>query len=339
MKNILLLIVLLASGFNYGQQLHCSAFVSTEDDIILAKNFDWELGNGLIILNPEGKIKNSVYSNDTRWVSKFNSITFNHLGLNQPLGGMNEAGLTIEELSTWPVDYYFNKDTPGLTEFEWIQYQLDKYSTVGQVISNIYNSSIIKFGFNIHYILADAEGDAAVIEFINKNPVIYKKDSPPFLILTNNNYNVLQKYLNLVPESHFNKFNMNNSQDRYLKIYDLLGNKFSPDTTPRYMSAMNILDTVSVEDTRWSLVYDITNRHIYFKTHLCIKIETIAFPDDNTDNDHYYYCPIGSDCQFKFKDLTSKDNYRYLKNLKNDILNLGTSDGENLIERIELYLE
>lgn len=339
MRLITLMILFLVSEILSGQQLYCSAFVLTRRDILLAKNFDWESGYGLIILNSKGETKKSVYGNGSPWISEFRSITFNHLGLQQPLGGMNEAGLTIEELSTWPVDYSINERTPGLTEFEWIQYHLDKYSTVKEVISNINNSSILKFCFNIHYILADATGDAAVIEFINKKPVIYRKGSLPFIILTNNNYGLLQRYLNRVPESHYNNLNMNNSQDRYLKIYSLLDNSSPSDSLREYISAVSILDSVSIEDTRWSLVYDITNRDIYFKTNICKSIQILSFPNNNTTFNHWRYCPIDSQCQLKFVKLTEEDNSGYLRMLKKDIINLKGSDSKELIRKIEQYLE
>ena len=124
---IVSLIIIYLGGLGLGQNYSCSGFViKNNNDILLAKNLDWALGNGLIIFNPKNKLKCSIYAKSKKnsWTSKYSSITFNHLGLNQPLGGMNEEGLTIEELSTWPAEY-FNKNNFIVNEFEWIQYQLD----------------------------------------------------------------------------------------------------------------------------------------------------------------------------------------------------------------------
>jgi len=220
MSYLIVLLIFCIGELSLSQNYSCSGFVIKDNNnILLAKNLDWALGNGLIIYNPKNKLKKSIYtkSNKNSWISKYSSITFNHLGLNQPLGGMNEEGLTIEELSTWPAKY-FNNNNFIVDEFEWIQYQLDNYPTIEEVLNNIKKISISKFYFLLHYLIADNTGNVAIIEFIGGRPKIYQDEFLSIPVLTNNNYSELLKYSLKASESHLDISNMNHSQGRFLKI-------------------------------------------------------------------------------------------------------------------------
>jgi len=146
----IVLILFLITQYLGAQQLSCSAFVVNSNKNYVGKNLDWSLGNGIIIFNPANEKKSSVTSSK-KWVSKFRSLTFNHLGKNMPLGGMNECGLVIEELSSWSVKYPHKDSTSTLNEFEWIQYNLDNNKNVTELIENIELLGIEKFAFGIHH--------------------------------------------------------------------------------------------------------------------------------------------------------------------------------------------
>ncbi len=78
MKYLFVISIVLSAGTGYAQTFSCSAFIINDtNNILLAKNFDWELGNGIIIYNPNGKAKKSIYSKDNEsiWISKYSSIT------------------------------------------------------------------------------------------------------------------------------------------------------------------------------------------------------------------------------------------------------------------------
>ncbi len=340
MKNRFLLFVLLVFSNTIAQQLTCSAFVISDENILLAKNLDYELGNGLVLFNPKDKIKKSLYDEgfENIWKSKFNSITFNHFGINQPLGGMNETGLVIEELSTWPTEYPTN-GIMNLTEFEWIQYQLDNYSTVKEVILNIANVAISKFYFSLHYIIVDSTGDKAILEFIKGEAKLYKDESLPLPILTNNNYLELIKYVKLVPKSHHNKLDVNNSQDRFLKIRQLLKNGINEDNFEGCLTAMEVLDSVKVPDTQWSIVYDVVNKNIYFKTKLNEDLQVLSFSKSDLLNDTYYYLSLNSSIQNEFIKFTTSSNSEYLNKLEKDIINYNGNKKSELVNKINLYLK
>jgi penicillin V acylase-like amidase (Ntn superfamily) len=322
----------------FGQGYNCSAFVINKDVILLAKNLDWALGNGLIIYNPKGEGKKSVFAKESgdKWISKYSSITFNHLGLNQPLGGMNEAGLAVEELSTWPTEYSRNKEIT-VNEFEWIQYQLDNFSSVDECVANIGKYNIQKFFFNIHYMIVDSSGKSAVVEFINGKPVCYTNSLLPIQVLTNNNYHELIKYDQLFSKSHYDKLNVTNSQDRFLMINELLKNVKSYNSPLNYLDAIDILDSVKVSDTKWSVVYHILNKTIYFKTEEDEEIKNVRI-SDFYQTFGYKYFSLNSSSEVKFEKFTNNRNIDYLEILKKDILKQHSNIGAQLIDKISDYL-
>jgi len=308
---ILFCLFLLSTILN-GQSSHCSAFVSETNKIILGKNLDWEFGNGLIIFNPKHQAKKSIVGKKPlNWESKFSSITFNQFGKNLPLGGMNEAGLVIEELSTWPVDYSNDSSLSYINEFEWVQYNLDSYATISEVIENVNNYSISKFFFGLHFIIADSSGNLAVVEFINGIAEISRKNNFPFLVLTNNNYKVLLKSYNYYLTSRRNELNILQSQDRLIKLIHLL----KSNSVSTSFSAMNILDSVKVSDTRWQIVYDISDSIIYYKTDLSEITDSVSFLKFRMNDDKYYFIDLYSKDIYDFRELTTEENNNYLTSL------------------------
>src|ERR1700755_3020224 len=78
--------------------LACTTFcLKNKGEVLFGKNYDWNIGDGLIFVNKRGVSKEGAADkNAARWVSKYGSVTFNQYGRENPSGGMNEAGLVIE---------------------------------------------------------------------------------------------------------------------------------------------------------------------------------------------------------------------------------------------------
>jgi len=77
------------------------------------------------------------------WMSKYGSITFNSEGLDFPDGGINEKGLAVFEMSLGNTKFKIDESKPTLFITLWIQYQLDNYATVDEVIQNINNINLL----------------------------------------------------------------------------------------------------------------------------------------------------------------------------------------------------
>jgi penicillin V acylase-like amidase (Ntn superfamily) len=89
----------------------CTAVkLKRSEEIVLAFNYDYDFGHGLIMTNKRN-ISKAAFIDDTdihdlysdtnkgaRWISKYGSITFNQFAREFPNFGMNEAGLCIAAL-------------------------------------------------------------------------------------------------------------------------------------------------------------------------------------------------------------------------------------------------
>src|SRR5581483_9546892 len=102
------------------------------------RNLDWDWENGLVFINARQVQKRAFVlgPNAATWTSKYGSVTFNQFGRELPFGGMNEAGLVVENMWLTETQYPAGDSRPEINMLQWIQYQLDTCSTVAEVIEN-----------------------------------------------------------------------------------------------------------------------------------------------------------------------------------------------------------
>jgi len=238
--------------------------------VLLAKNLDWPVGEGLVLVNKRDVVKEAFGGNRSaalRWTSKYGSVTFNQFGKEFPRGGINEAGLAIEELST-QAQYPPPDGRPSLNEFQWIQYHLDTCRSVKEVLKSASGLGISKHLFGLHYLIADRKGNAAVVEFNDGQMAAYSGDTLPVAVLSNNRYAESLRSLRL--HQGFGGERMvsggSESSERFvhaamaLREYRLLSQR------PLLDHAFVVLKSVAQEDTQWSVVYNIPRRLVFFKT-------------------------------------------------------------------------
>jgi choloylglycine hydrolase len=71
----------------------CSTFCLAGAGPVFGKNYDWDVADGLVIVNKRGVAKTAMTNdNPAKWTSKYGSVTFNQYGREMPCGGINEAG-------------------------------------------------------------------------------------------------------------------------------------------------------------------------------------------------------------------------------------------------------
>lgn len=261
----------------------CSAFVlSSGEDVLLAKNLDWPVGDGFVIENPSGIRRQSSPSETGTpfsWTSKFSSITFNQFGDGFPLGGMNETGLVVEELNFSPSRFPTSGDQV-VNEFQWIQYQLDMSGSVANVLTTLKMIHIQPVLVGLHYLVADTSGAKAIIEFIDGEVLVYTGDDIVCPALTNNSYANSLKYL-----KHHKDFGGNRvetagpeSPERYVRIARRLKD-IDPSRNSTPGEAFSILQSVQQRDTQWSIVYDLQRRQIHFQLRGRNKPQSLSFQD------------------------------------------------------------
>ncbi len=241
--------------------------------IVFAKNYDWSFEDGLLLVNKRGAVRASDtgvknHRVAARWISRFGSVTFNQYGRNFPTGGMNEAGLVIELMWADGSSYPRADSRPAVDCLEWIQYQLDTARTVGDVIAN--DAKVrIQSKVPLHYLVADRDGAVATIEFIGGKLVTHSGKDLPVAALTNDLYADSLEFLgkrNWIPQDA-------GSKARFVRAAMRVKNFQSGDPVAY---AFESLADVHSAITQWSIVYEIDNGQIHFRTRTIPVIRTLA---------------------------------------------------------------
>ncbi|MBD0332992.1 MAG: linear amide C-N hydrolase, partial [Chitinophagaceae bacterium] len=166
-KAIALLFLSLYASFTYA----CTTFLlHNNGQYFFGRNYDFVTANGLVVINSRD-VKKSVFGSSAAaplsWTARYGSVTFNQFGKEFPQGGMNEQGLVVELMWLDGTQYPETDQRTGLSELQWIQYALDNCATVAEVIGTDKQIRIEKTSAPLHFLVADASGNAATIEFLN----------------------------------------------------------------------------------------------------------------------------------------------------------------------------
>jgi penicillin V acylase-like amidase (Ntn superfamily) len=179
--------------------LGCSAFcLRNESDMWIARNLDVPFSNGHILTNIRGISKQSIVGNDlspAHWTSRWGSLTVNLLGVDCPMGGINECGLVIEHLWMPGTVYPDSRECDNLLEFEWIQFMLDTCTGVDDVRAQTEQVAILPGRVEMHFLLADGAGNCALLEFRGGQQLVYAGPSFQPSIVTNSWYDESVRYI------------------------------------------------------------------------------------------------------------------------------------------------
>ncbi|MCH6200652.1 linear amide C-N hydrolase [Aquiflexum sp. LQ15W] len=300
------ILILVLWGVLSSPSFGSSAFFSRDQTMLLAKNFDWKAGHGYIFKNKK-KQKKYAYgfygTNQAQWVSLYGSVTFNQFGKEFPVGGINEAGLVVEQLYK-AFSIYPNNGQPSISESEWIQFQLDNYATASEVLIHLHELTIHPIE-TVQFFIADQSGNAFVIEFTEGKPIIHPIEGTD-QVITNAAYHECQKYY----ESHKNKVDKNSrgDLDRYVQIKSQL----SEVSVNKAEEAFDVLRKSSENQdhykTYWTIAYNLSEMSIAFYSSSHKNIKEICLNDLNFETDsEIEVSPINSPT-FQFKPLTENIN-------------------------------
>src|SRR5439155_4033925 len=167
--------------------LLCTTFLlSRGNDVVVGKSYDWNMSQGFVMVNPRGVKKQALpmTPNPARWMSKHASVTFNQYGRELPNGGMNDAGLVVEVMWLDSSTYPPPDARPSVTELQWIQYQLDNFAAVKEMIDAADEVRVARIHGKVHYLACDKSGDCAAFELLGGKLSV----SHPARVLTNDTY-------------------------------------------------------------------------------------------------------------------------------------------------------
>lgn len=252
--------------------LGCSAFcLRNESDLWIARNLDVPFTTGYILSNLRGVAKQSVVENDlspAHWTSRWGSLTVNLLGVDFPMGGINECGLLIEHLWMPGTVYPDRRECDTLLEFEWIQFMLDTCTCIDDVRAQAEQVAILPDRVEMHFLLADGTGNCALLEFRDGQPLVYMGSSFQPSVVTNSWYDESVLYV-----SSFVGFggdcipspSSTESLDRFARLAYAIRNGGIIKSLKIPEAAMHLLDSV-VDSTLLSAVFHPSAGCMIFKT-------------------------------------------------------------------------
>ncbi len=258
----------------------CTTFCLQDPDrVVFGQNYDWDVDAGLVVANGRGVRKTSFDQTPTMtWVSEHGSITFNQYGVEFPVGGMNERGLTIATMWLNATEYGPPDGRAGLNVLQWIQYHLDVSETVGDVVASDVRIAPYAPGIGLHYLVADPTGDVAAIEVLDGRQVVHRGESLAAPVLTNNTYEESLAHLRRhagfgggmpLPERR-------DSLSRFVRAASAVRSAEPAEPDARLAILELASDPVR---TQWSIVYDTTNRRIVWRTKANPNVRTVSFDE------------------------------------------------------------
>jgi len=287
---LLVICILLACLIPQSSQPCTTFYFDDGDQPVFGRNFDWMIGDALVIVNKRNVSKTAMVndsetgiSQPVSWTSQFGSVTFNMICRELPMGGINEAGLVVELMMLVDTQYPEPDSRPYTNSLQWIQYQLDNFGTVEEVIASDSQLRIrgVPADYGNHYLVSDRNGSCASIEFLDGKLVYYANETMPAKVLTNSTYEESTAFLYehigwggdlQIPQS-------DSSLDRFVRAADMVKN-YDPGASESAVDyAFDILADVSQSvfvHTQWSIAYDIKILRIYFHT---LENEKIRYID------------------------------------------------------------
>jgi len=266
----LLISALLVLTLSFNASFACTTFcLKSKSQVLFGRNYDYDIGDGLIFINKRGVVKTSTagdFPDPAKWVSQYGSVTFNQYGRENPTGGMNEAGLVVEELWLDETEYPKDKNLPAIDTQEWIQYELDTSATVEEAIANA-RKVRIDSEVKVHFLIGDKFGHAAAIEFVHGALAAHTGKELAVQALTNDTYAKSMAYLQVATAE---KATGSESLERFYRTARRTQTfeQEKRDEPEAVQYAFDILGNVAQElgGTQWSIVYDQLRRKIYFRT-------------------------------------------------------------------------
>lgn len=162
----------------------CSRVFWNDNKIkLVGRTLDWSQSfNETLWALPKGMERiGRVPDNPAKWKSRYASLIIAGLDICTE-EGINEKGLVVNLLFLDGTQYETrNQKRPGIAFYQWPQFYLDNYATVNEVIANLDKVQVVNTalgaeypdGLPLHVAIADANGDSAIIEFIDGQPTIH----------------------------------------------------------------------------------------------------------------------------------------------------------------------
>ena len=234
----------------------CSLFtvLVDEDNLFYGRNFDWQFSPALLLFTdpPDGYASVSMVDIEYLGFDSTTAGSIAELPIEDqanlldapylPFDGMNEHGLAIGMAAVPPGDMQPDESKETIGSLGIIRHVLDYARTVDEVIK-IMESYNIDFegGPALHYLMADATGRSALVEYYNGEMHILYNEQPWHLA------------------TNFLRSSVEDPKDGNCWRYNTLSVQFSQSNGQiEPQTAMGLLSDVSQTNTQWSVVYQMS---------------------------------------------------------------------------------
>jgi penicillin V acylase-like amidase (Ntn superfamily) len=248
----------------------CTSFVLPgKGGPVVGKSYDWHMGQGLVLMNKRGVSKRALAfapgARPATWISRHASVTFNQYGRELPNGGMNDAGLVVEVLWLDTSRYEDPDARPTVNELQWIQLQLDSFSTVKEMVQAAPQTRIAPVYAKVHYFACDRTGACAAFESIEGKQVV----STGAKALTNHPYAVSAAFAAKAKANPGGP----GSLDRFVRASRAAS---AGDGDP-VAAAFRVLDDVRGPTSQWNIVYEPATLAVHFRSRTSPAIKRLDF--------------------------------------------------------------
>ncbi len=252
---------------------------------VVAKNFDYFSGQGVIYINKRHVRKQAILiggQNPLKWSSKYMSLTLTQSGLEFPFEGMNEMGLSVNSLRLLPTQNPPTVDSkPGIEMLQWIQYILDTSSTVDEAISNAGKVRVAVLS-TLHYFVCDQQGSCASFENIDGQLHIQKTNTDrPYSALANSSYANSLSYLEVNRGQVNGLAILSNpsmrSLDRFSRaaLFSVQVPSKVDEIEYAFSSLKNLSQVLPTEQTYWSMAFALKTNTVYLKTFKSPQLKSV----------------------------------------------------------------
>lgn len=263
-----------------GEARACTTFrLVAKAGPVVGKCYDWNMEQGLVLWNKRGLAKTALQvlrtDRPAEWQSKYASLTFNQYGREMPNGGMNEAGLVVEIMWLNATRHPPSDERRTVNELQWIQYQLDRFATVAEVVDNAPLLRVGRVHGDVHYMACDRSGACATLEYLDGRLVITRGQELVAPTLTNSPYaesaDHLRKHQGFGGKAPIP--GGSGSLDRFARAAALV--KKSEGAADGIAAALAVLDSVRNDASQWQIVYDPIGLVAHFRSRSRAELKTI----------------------------------------------------------------
>lgn len=250
----------------------CTNFcLDTPEGPIFGCNLDLFFpGDGLVVINQRGIAKRgfqtSTNGKTAEWISRYGSVTFNLAGREFAFGGMNEAGLVVGSMELRASEFPEPDERVPLTVGTWAQYVLDTCARAVDVVRIDAEVRIEDSTPPVHFLIADADGNCAAIEWMDGKLVAHTGKDLPVKAMSNMPYaRALAAYQRGGPRWWWS--NPGQSAERFAAA---AARNESFDARHDTSAVRHVFTTltryVAAPHTQWNIVYDIPKREVWYRS-------------------------------------------------------------------------